>query len=264
LPASTTRPAPPPPLRSRRDARSGRDDAQLLAGYARTRSPVLRDRLVRRYMPLARYSASRYRHSHEPFDDLLQVACIGLLKAIDRYDPGRGVEFSSYALPTMAGELRRHFRDRSWNVRPPRDLQDQALLVERATQSLIADLGHSPTVGEIAAQTRLSEEAVLEAREALASRSGVSLSRPVSGDDGLEVGDNMGACDSGFEAAEDRATVDRLLRHLSWRERQIVRLRFEEDLTQAEIGARVGVSQMHISRVLRHALEKLRAQAAVA
>jgi RNA polymerase sigma-B factor len=175
--------------------RSSHDDAQLLARYARTRAPDLRDRLVRRYLPLARYSASQYARGSEPFDDLLQVACIGLLKAIDRYEPARGAEFSSYALPTMAGELRRHFRDRSWSVRPPRDLQDHALAVERATTTLIADLGRSPTIGEIAGRTALGEEAVLEAREALASRYPVSFSSSGSGDDGPELGECLGTSD---------------------------------------------------------------------
>ncbi len=261
MPVSTvTRSTSTTTRRPGRDARSSRDDTELLARYARTRSPELRDRLVRRYMPLARYSASRYTRSHEPFDDLLQVASIGLLKAIDRYEPSRGVEFSSYALPTMAGELRRHFRDRSWNVRPPRDLQEHALAVERATNELIVDLGRSPTIDEITSRTGLDEEAVLEAREALACRSAVSFSLSVNGDDGLELGDSLGTCDPGFDDAEDRATVDRLLSHLSRREREIVRLRFDEDLTQAEIGERVGLSQMHISRLLRNAIEKLRLQ----
>jgi RNA polymerase sigma-B factor len=245
--------------RPRRDARSSCADAQLLTRYSRTRTPDLRDRLVRRYMPLARYSASRYARGHEPFDDLLQVASIGLLKAIDRYEPARDVEFSSYALPTMAGELRRHFRDRGWNVRPPRDLQDRALAVDRATKTLVADLGRSPAVSEIAGATGLSEEIVLEAREALGARSAVSFSAPATGNDGIALDDRLGTCDLGFDGAENRATVDRLLRHLSQREREIVRLRFDEDLTQAEIGACVGLSQMHISRVLRQALEKLRA-----
>jgi RNA polymerase sigma-B factor len=231
-----------------------------LERYARTRAPDLRDRLVRRYLPLARYSASQYARGSEPFDDLLQVASIGLLKAIDRYEPGRGAEFSSYALPTMAGELRRHFRDRSWSVRPPRDLQDQALAVERATTVLIADLGRSPTVDEIAARTGRSVESVLEAREALASRHAVSFSLSASGDDGPDLGDSMGTWDTGFDGAEDRATLARMLRHLSHREREILRMRFNEDLTQAEIGERIGLSQMHVSRLLRNALDKLRRQ----
>jgi RNA polymerase sigma-B factor len=244
--------------RRRRSARSSRDDAGLLALYARTRAPDLRDRLVRRYLPLARYSASQYARGSEPFDDLLQVACIGLLKAIDRYEPGRGAEFSSYALPTMAGELRRYFRDRSWSVRPPRDLQDRALTVDRATTSLIGDLGRSPTMGEVAGRTGLDEELVLEAREALASRHAVSFSLPASGDEGPELGECMGTWDAGFDGAEARATLTSLFRHLSHREREILRLRFDEDLTQAEIGERIGLSQMHVSRLLRNALEKLR------
>jgi RNA polymerase sigma-B factor len=158
----------------------------------------------------------------------------------------------------MAGELRRHFRDRSWSVRPPRDLQDHALAVERATAGLIADLGRSPTVGEIAGRTGLGVASVLEAREALASRHAVSFALPASGDDGPALGECMGTWDAGFDGAEDRATLARLFRHLSHREREILRMRFEEDLTQAEIGERVGLSQMHVSRLLRNALEKLR------
>ncbi|WP_327467556.1 SigB/SigF/SigG family RNA polymerase sigma factor [Baekduia sp.] len=242
----------------RPSAQSPHDDAQLLARYARTRAPELRDRLVRRYLPLARYSASQYARGSEPFDDLLQVASVGLLKAIDRYEPARGAEFSSYALPTMAGELRRHFRDRSWNVRPPRDLQDHALAVERVTTALIADLGRSPTIEEIAERTGLGEDSVLEARQALASRHAVSFSLPASGDDGPDLGECMGTSDAGFDGAENRATLARLVRHLSHREREILRLRFDEDLTQAEIGERIGLSQMHVSRLLRNALEKLR------
>jgi RNA polymerase sigma-B factor len=248
----------PRPGRSRHDQRSSHADAQLLTRYARTREPELRDRLVDRYLPLARYSAGQYARSSEPFDDLLQVASIGLLKAIDRYEPARGVAFSSYALPTMAGELRRHFRDRGWNVRPPRDLQDHALAVERATAALIRALGRGPTIPEISERTGLSAEAVLEAREALASRHAVSFSLPVNGEDGLELGESIGAWDAGFDGAEDRVTLARLFRHLSRCDREILRLRFEEDLTQAEIGARVGLSQMHVSRRLRNALERLR------
>jgi RNA polymerase sigma-B factor len=255
LPATISTTAPPS-----RGARSSHHDAALLARYARTRAPDLRDRLVRRYLPLAHYSASQYARGSEPFDDLLQVASIGLLKAIDRYEPARGAEFSSYALPTMAGELRRHFRDRSWNVRPPRDLQDHALAVERATTALIADLGRSPTVEEIAERTGLGEESVLEAREALASRRAVSFSLPTSGDDGPELGECVGTWDVGFNGAEARATLAQLFRHLSRREREILRLRFDEDLTQAEIGDRIGLSQMHVSRLLRNALEKLRGE----
>jgi RNA polymerase sigma-B factor len=168
------------------------------------------------------------------------------------------VAFSSYALPTMSGELRRHLRDRGWNVRPPRDLQDRALAVERVTAALIADLGQSPTVEEIAEHASMSCEAVLEARQALAARASASLSAPVGDRDDHTLGDALGAVDDGFAAAEQRATIDLLVRGLTRREREILRLRFVEDMTQAEIGAAVGLSQMHVSRLLRASLDTLR------
>jgi RNA polymerase sigma-B factor len=187
------------------------------------------------------------------------VACVGLLKAIDRYDPAHGVAFTSYALPTMRGELLRHFRDRAWSVRPPRDLQEQALLVERTTTELLRTLQRSPTIAEIADRAGLDAETVLEAREALWAYSAVSFSAPSTGEgDGTVVGDRVGMLEESYETAEHRATLARLCRVLSAREREIIRLRFDEDLTQAEIGARVGLSQMHVSRILRTAMEKLR------
>jgi RNA polymerase sigma-B factor len=235
----------------------------MLRRYARTRDPVLREQLVHRYLPLARYAASRYRRAGEPFDDLVQVASVGLLKAIDRYDPVRGAAFSSYALPTMSGELRRHFRDRSWAVRPPRDLQEQAMAVEKAADALERELGRSPTVDELAQRAGLDAEEVLEAREALSARMSTSLSSPVRGqdDDELDLGSRLGHEDEGFAVAEHRATLTALSRALTEREREIVRLRFEQDMTQAEIGKLVGLSQMHVSRILRAAVEKLRAAA---
>jgi RNA polymerase sigma-B factor len=237
----------------------------MLRRYARTRDPQLREQLVHRYLPLARYAASQYRRGSEPFDDLVQVASLGLLKAIDRFDPVRGAAFSSYALPTMSGELRRHFRDRSWAVRPPRDLQEQAMAVEKAADGLERELGRSPTVDEIAARTELDVEDVLEAREALAARHATSLSSSGPDDDEpLELGDRIGAEDDGYARAEERAAIDALSRVLTAREREVVRLRFWEDRTQAEIGAEVGLSQMHISRVLRCALAKLTEAAATA
>jgi RNA polymerase sigma-B factor len=191
-----------------------------------------------------------------------------LIKALDRYEPSRGVAFSSYALPTMSGELRRHFRDRSWNVRPPRDLQEWALATERAITALTLDLGRSPTIDEIAERSGLSAEAVLEAREALVARTAMSLSAPLGSDDDerYTLADAIGAVDEGFAVVEQRATIDALVRRsLSHREREILRLRFDEDMTQSEIGEAVGLSQMHVSRVLRTVLDKLRlTQAAVA
>src|SRR3954451_13473229 len=258
---------PPGRLATDKDSRpntsGGQRDAEMLRRYALTRDPQLREQLVHRYLPLARYAASQYRRGSEPFDDLMQVASVGLLKAIARYDPARGAAFSSYALPTMSGELRRHFRDRSWAVRPPRDLQEQAMAVEKAVEALGRDLGRSPTVEETADRVDLDVEQVLEAREALTARMSTSLSTPVRGheDDELDLGSRLGHDDDGFAAAEHRATLTALSKVLTAREREIVRLRFEQDLTQAEIGTIVGLSQMHVSRVLRAAVEKLRTAA---
>jgi RNA polymerase sigma-B factor len=261
--ASATEVLPATREDSRPNITGGQRDVLLLRRYARTRDPQLREQLVHRYMPLARYAAAQYRHGPEPFEDLVQVASLGLLKAIERYDPVRGAAFSSYALPTMSGELRRHFRDRSWAVRPPRDLQEAALSVERATEALARELGHAPTVDDLARRTGLDAEAVLEAREALGARLSASLSAPVHGTEGdeLDLGSRMGTDDDGFRTAEHRATIGALAKALTPREREIVRLRFEEDLTQSEIGQAVGLSQMHVSRVLRQAIDKLRAAA---
>jgi RNA polymerase sigma-B factor len=241
-------------------------DAGLLARYANSRDPRLREQLVHRYLPLARSAASQYARGGDSFDDLMQIASIGLLKAIDRYDPDRGSAFSSYAMPTMTGELRRHFRDHGWAVRPPRDLQEDALVVERATGELLAQLGRAPTVDQIAERTGLDAEAVLDAREAMTARTAASLALPSGGGgdgdgDDLQLEDRLGRPDEGFARAEARASLAVLQRSLTPREREILRLRFEEDLTQAQIGERVGVSQMHVSRMLRVIIAKLRRQA---
>ena len=258
--------APPrPPARARRPS-SGSDtaaDLRLLRRYAITRDAGDREALIHRYLPLARFAANHYARASEPFDDLLQVASLGLLKAVDRFDPDNGATFASYALPTMLGELRRHFRDRGWAVRPPRTLQEHALLVERTTTDLGRALGRAPTVAELADATRLALEDVLEAREAMAAHAATSLSAPAGGDDaGSELGDLIGTDDPEFARADDRATVAALVRTLTHREREILRLRLEEDLTQSEIGARVGLSQMHVSRLLRDILVKLHRAAA--
>ncbi|HWI71459.1 MAG TPA: SigB/SigF/SigG family RNA polymerase sigma factor, partial [Baekduia sp.] len=217
-----------------------------------------REQLIRRYLPLARYAASQYVRRSEPFDDLVQVASVGLIKAIDRFDPANGATFASYALPTMLGELRRHFRDRGWAVRPPRTLQEHALLVERTADELLREIGRPPTVAQLAQRTGLTLEEVLDAREAVAAHAATSLSAPAGGEhEGTVLGDLLGAEDDGYARADDRATVAALVRTLSRREREILRLRLEEDLTQSEIGARVGLSQMHVSRLLRQILEKL-------
>jgi RNA polymerase sigma-B factor len=240
-----------------------REDRDLFERYLQDGDPQARDRLVERFLPLARQLARRYQRAEEPFDDLVQVASIGLIKAIDRFDPTREVAFSSYAVPTILGELKRHFRDKTWSVRVPRDLQELALRVDRVVASLSRELHRSPSISEIAHAAESTEEQVLEALEAAAAYRATSLHAPRGNDDeaGDTLGDAMGREEQGFSLAEDRATLDRLLGSITPREREVLRLRFEEDLTQAEIGERIGVSQMQISRIIRQSLGRLRAAA---
>jgi len=218
-----------------------------------------RAQLVDRFLPLARQLARRYQRGGEPLDDLVQVASLGLLKAIDRFDPSRETAFSSFAVPTILGELKRHFRDKGWSVRVPRDLQELAVKLEPVGEELARELGRAATLAEIAQRTGSTVEQVLEAREAASAYRAVSLDRPREDDeDGDGIGAAFGIEDTGFANAEDSATIERLMRVLNDREREILRLRFSEDLTQAEIGVRVGVSQMHVSRIIRQAINRLR------
>ncbi len=234
------------------------DDDRL---FARLRSgdAGARDGLAERYLPLARSLARRYSRSGEPMDDLVQVASLGLVKAIDRFDTAQGTAFSSYAVPTIVGELKRHFRDRTWTVRPPRALQELTLRVEHAITGLSHDLDRAPTVSELATELGSSQEEVLEALQARDGRSGVSLQAPRNGDeDHGALQDTLGGLDDGFSTAESRATLDSLMAGLSPRSREVLRLRFEEDLTQAQIGELVGVSQMQVSRLIRQGLTHMR------
>jgi RNA polymerase sigma-B factor len=248
-----------PTARSRRPARDRRRETLLFRRYCTTRDPSLREDLVRTYLPLARTIARRYESRRVPVEDLVQVAAIGLMKAIDRYDPERGIAFSSYAVPTMVGEVQRYFRDHTWGVRPPRELQERAQRVMNANRDMGAELGRPPTAGELATRLQLSLEQVVDALQACDARDITSLDRPrtVGEDTESTFGDTMGAEDPGFERAEQSATAERLMDVLDDREREIVRLRFHEDLTQAEIGERIGCSQMHVSRLVRAALTKL-------
>jgi RNA polymerase sigma-B factor len=239
-------------------------DRRLFDRYVDDRDPTDRDAVVERFLPLARQLAARYQRPEEPFDDVYQVACFGLVKAVDRFDVDRGVAFSSYAVPTITGEIKRHFRDRAWSVRVPRDLQDLALRVERVVGDLTRELGRQPSVDEVAAVTDTEPEAVLEAMQASSAYRATSLDMPrPSGDDdpGATLGDTVGMAEEGYGRAEQRVMLAHLMRSLTVRERQVVTLRFEHDLTQAAIGERIGVSQMQVSRVLRQALAKLRALA---
>jgi RNA polymerase sigma-B factor len=239
-----------------------REDRRLLERYHREGDQAAREALVQRFLPLARQLARRYQRGSEPLDDLIQVASLGLLKAIDRFEPDRPTAFSSFAVPTILGELKRHFRDRGWSVRVPRDLQELAVRVERVGEELTRSLGRAPTPSEIAEQIGVTDEQVLEAREAAGAYRAVSLDRPRDDDeDGDGMADSMGIEDPGFGLAEDSATVQRLMSVLGEREQEVLRLRFEEDLTQSEIGSRVGVSQMHVSRLIRQAVERLREEA---
>jgi RNA polymerase sigma-B factor len=238
---------------------AARRDHALFARYSNRRHPADRDLLVKQYLPLARQLARRYQRGQVPFDDLFQIACLGLLKAIDRFDPERGLAFSTYAVPTIAGEIKRHFRDHTWSVRVPRDLQELALKVERVASEVSLSLRRQPTIAEIAAAVDASDEDVLEALEAAGAYEASSLESPLSDEGGGgTLGDSIGTEEHGFTGAEQRAMLEQLMGVLTPREREVLRLRFAEDLTQTDIGERIGVSQMHVSRIIRHALAELR------
>jgi RNA polymerase sigma-B factor len=239
-------------------ARRQRDDQRLMRRHQRGDAHA-RDELIERYMPLARSLALRYRRASEPLDDLVQVAAVGLVKAVDRWDADRGLAFSSYAVPTILGELRRYFRDSTWDVRPARDLQELCLAVEEAREELWGELGRSPTVGDLATRLDRSPEEVVEALQATEGRSVRSLDAPVHEEDGdsATAGDLLGCDDEEFARVEAGITVERLTGILDDRAREILRLRFHEDLLQSEIAERVGCSQMHVSRIIRASLERL-------
>jgi RNA polymerase sigma-B factor len=233
----------------------------LLERYAQERSPTVREELVDRFMPLARRLAARYAGGAEPFDDLVQVASVGLVKAIDRFDPARGTAFSTFAVPTILGELKRHFRDRGWSVHVPRDVQERILKVEKATAELPSKLGHSPTVQEIAERIEATNEEVLEAMHAAQGHHAVSLDATSTIGDGDEPGplrDRIGEEDVSFDTVEYGEAIGPVLAEISERDRKVLHLRFVEDMTQSEIAEQVGVSQMHVSRILRATIEKLR------
>jgi RNA polymerase sigma-B factor len=243
------------------------EDARLLLRYHREGDLAAREELVLRFLPLARQLASRYRHAGESLDDLVQVASLGLLKAIDRYDPDRGEGFARYAVPTMLGELKRHFRDKGWSVHVPRATQELALKVSDALGSLPSRLGRAPRPRDVAEAIGVPVEDVLEAMEAATVYEAASLDAPRrgAGDEGSwTYADSLAEEDRGFELVELGETLRGSLAALPPRERLILRLRFERDMTQAEIAERVGVSQMHVSRLLRRSLDRLSAAGAAA
>jgi len=220
-----------------------------------------RDELVRRHLPLVHFLARRFLGRGEPLDDLVQVATIGLIKAVDRFDLARGVEFSTYATPTILGEVKRHFRDRGWAIRVPRRIQEQLLAVSQATGVLFGQLSRSPTVAELAAYTGLSEEQVLETIESSHAHTAVSLDAGTHPDwDGEQPSRHLpaGDAEAALENVEHRASLRPLLSRLDPRERHILLLRFFANMTQSEIAAEVGVSQMHVSRLLGRTLARLR------
>lgn len=236
-------------------------ERRLLSLYARTRDPVVLEELVERFMPLARQLASRYRVGAEPMEDLVQIASVGLVNAISRFDPERGFSFPTFAVPTILGELRRHFRDRGWAVHVDRGLKERHATVERAIGELSKRLGRSPSVGEISERVGLSEEDVLEALDAGNAHHALSIDAggPEADDeDRPPIVESLGDSDPGYEAIEYGEAIAPILEELSRRDRTIIHLRFVEDWTQTEIATEVGVSQMQVSRILRSTLERLR------
>jgi RNA polymerase sigma-B factor len=219
-----------------------------------------REQLIEQFLPLARQLARRYQRANEPLDDLVQVASIGLVKAVDRFDLDRGVAFSSYAVPTILGELKRYFRDSGWAVHVPRGVQERAMQVDRAVKELAGRLGRSPSVDEVAEQVGGSVEDVLEAMEAGQAYEAMSLDAQRAGADteGDTFGDGLGLEDDRFDLVEYEATIEPTLKALPKRDQIVLHLRFAEDMTQSQIAERIGVSQMQVSRLIRRALAKLR------
>lgn len=242
---------------------ASREDLRAkFAEYARTRDVTLRDELVAAHLGLAEYLARRFANRGEPLDDLVQVASLGLLKAVGRFEPDRGVEFSTYATHTIVGELKRHFRDKGWAIRAPRRMQELYLRLGKVVATLGQELGRSPTIAELAAEVEVSEEEVLEALEAGAAYRFASLDAPPAGDgDGDTLAARLGVEDAELDDAERRATLSPLLAQLPRREQLILHLRFFEGLTQSEIATRLGISQMHVSRLLARSVAQLRAAA---
>lgn len=225
--------------------------------FARLPDPAARDELAALYQPLAEYLARRFYGRGEPLEDLIQVASIGLIKAIDRFDTDRGVKFSTYATATVVGELKRHFRDKGWALRVPRRLQEAGMSVGRAVTDLSQELGRAPTVKEIGRRTGLSEEEVLEAMETAQAYTASSLDAPTD-EEGATEGERLGEEEDAFELLEGWTSVAPAIRELPRRERTILYLRFFRGLTQTQIAEELGISQMHVSRLLSRTLEELR------
>jgi RNA polymerase sigma-B factor len=235
---------------------AGGDVRALLVRWHVQGDRAARDEVAARMLPLARSLARRYANKGEPLDDLEQVACVGLIKAIDRFDLDRDVRFATYAVPTIAGELKRHFRDRGWMMRVPREVQELSGRIGVERERLLHDLARSPTVAELATATATDEDRVMEALAAAEAYRTLSLDQPFQ--DGTGPLEAIGDDDLGFERAEARAMLAEGLHELAPREREIVRLRYFEGLTQREIAEHIGISQMHVSRLIRRTVQQLR------
>jgi RNA polymerase sigma-B factor len=239
-------------------------DRDLLRRYHEAGDLEARERLIEQYLPLVRSLARRYSYRGEQLEDLVQVGCIGLIKAIDRFDIERGVELTTYATPNIIGEIKRHFRDKGWSVRVPRGLQELNVRLSHVIEELTVQLERSPTIPELAQATGVEEEDVLEALESGQAYATLSLSAPSSGDDSSDLDplESLGVLEHEYEVSEDRAVLAPGIRALDARERRILHLRFFEGLTQSQIAQQVGISQMHVSRLIRRSLEKIRAEIA--
>ncbi len=245
---------------TRRESTAAADSAALFGRWRRYRDLAARNELIRRFLPLAHKLARRYARSSEPYEDLAQVASLGLVKAVERFDPGRGYAFSSFAVPTILGELKRYFRDSGWALHVDRGAQERARNVTAAQAAISARSG-VPTVGELAQYLELSEEEVLDGLQTAEAYDAISLDASPPGSDGdgpLTRLEGIGECDRALEQVDEAATIFAAARHLPERERTVLYLRFGEDLPQTEIAKRVGVSQMQVSRLLRRSLARLR------
>jgi RNA polymerase sigma-B factor len=240
------------------------EDKQLLRRYHREGDLQAREQLIERYMSLVRSLARRYAYRGEQLDDLVQIGAIGLIKAIDRFDLERGVELTTYATPNIIGEIKRHFRDKGWSVRVPRGLQELNVQISKLVEQLTVQLGRSPTIPELAEAAGVEEEAVLEALESGRAYSSVSLSPGGGSDEDGELDplESLGTEEHEYEISEDRAVLAPGFKVLDKRERQILHLRFFRGMTQSQIAEQVGISQMHVSRLIRRSLEKIREEIA--
>lgn len=259
--ASVPATAPERPASLMGQRREPADEVALFARHRRAADPRSRDELVERFLPLARRLARRYDATGRCFDDLYQVACLALVNAVDRYDPSRGVAFSSYAVPTVIGEIKHYFRDQTWAVHLPRDLQERSLRVRDLVADVGCRLGRRPTVAEIADAAGWSDEAVLEAMAAASAYSATSLEAPKAAcaEDEVTLGETIGYEDERFSRIEQRADLAALVDRLPLQDRTALTLRFQRELTQAEIADVLGISQIQVARILRRALERLRA-----